>query len=675
MTSMSLGGVTQAEKLRAQIDLSGMRWVTLAQAAVILPHLSSLPVWLILLVTFFSGWRWFSYQGHVPLPGAWLKAMLLLGSIGAFFFTYRGQFSVEAAVAFFTLAYALKVLELQGQRDLYLFIFLSFFLLAMIFLFDQSLLITLYVIAAIWICLIGLSRIANPASGEHSGYTVAKIMLQALPLMLIAYLMFPRIAPLWKVPMNMDQARTGISDRIKPGDIAELAQSGERAFRVSFDGEVPPQEELYWRGLSLDSYRQGEWRDSGTDLLTPSSPTEPVVSTEVLRYEVIQEPTGKPWGFALQSPLKGEGKYRLTGDGFVRFPMELRQPARYSVGMAELEPVESLTPLARHRYTALPDGENPATRAWISQLKAQVREPEALVAKLMNHFREQPFFYTLRPEKAEGDPIDHFLFQSRRGFCAHYASALTYGLRLADIPARMIVGYQGGEWHRDGGYLMVHQYDAHAWVEVWLDGRGWVRYDPTAMVAPDRISEGIREALAQEGSFLEREPLALSRYGHWRAAQWLRLRLDQLNYNWQRWVVQYDGNTQLKLFQRWYEDLDLRILGLWLLGLLLSAMGLLLGYVLWRERLVERDPLKRLFHRFEKKLARRGLVRHPGETPRQFADRAGEHFPAIADEIRNIEAELERNLYASGDISPSRLSALRKSIRGLRVPRSRAYPG
>src|SRR5690606_15681480 len=484
----SVMGTSQSERIRGRLDLSAMRWLTLAQAVVILPHLSSLPVWLVLLVTFFSGWRWFSYQGYVPLPGAWLKALLLLGSIVAFFLTYRGQFSVEAAVAFFTLSYALKILEVQAQRDLYLFIFLSFFLLAMTFLFVQSLLLALYVVAAIWICLIGLSRVANPAAVEGSGYTVAKIMLQALPLMLIAYLMFPRIAPLWKVPMNVDQARTGISDRIKPGDIAELAQSGERAFRVSFDGKAPPREELYWRGLSLDSYRHGEWRDSGTGMVPPlSSRGEALADLPGVRYEVIQEPTGKPWGFALQSPVKAEGNYRLTLDGFVRFPMELRQPVRYSLGIAESEPVQELTSLARHRYTALPVGENPATRAWINQLRVQFPEPEALANALMKHFREQPFFYTLRPEKAEGDPIDHFLFQTRRGFCAHYASAFTYALRLAEIPARMIVGYQGGEWNRDSGYLMVHQYDAHAWVEVWHEGQGWVRYDPTAMVAPERI--------------------------------------------------------------------------------------------------------------------------------------------------------------------------------------------
>lgn len=232
------------------------------------------------------------------------------------------------------------------------------------------------------------------------------------------------------------------------------------------------------------------------------------------------------------------------------------------------------------------------------------------------------------------------------------------------------MGYQGGEWNRDGGYLMVHQYDAHAWVEVWLEGKGWVRYDPTAMVAPERISEGIREALAAEGSFLERNPLALSRYGHWQVAQWLRLRIDEINYNWQRWVVQYDNESQLKLFQRWYEDLDLRTLGLWLLGVLLALMAIFLGYVLWKERSVEEDPVKRLYRLFERKMARRGLRRRPGETPRQFAQRPADHFPPIAGEIRQIEAQLEDVLYADGQSASSVLPVLRKSIRRLRLPRS-----
>lgn len=665
---LSMDGGTAV--LPDRISLSGMRWLTLAQTLVILPHLPSLPVWLVCLVAAFSGWRWFSHQGYVRLPGAWLKALILSGCVVSFFFTYRGQFSVEAAVAFFTLAYALKVLEVQVRRDLYLFIFLSFFLLAMKFLFDQSLPVTLYVLVAVWVCLMGLARIANPAAKERSGLVVAKIMLQALPLMLIAYLLFPRISPLWKVPMSVEQARTGITDRVKPGDIAELAQSGDRAFRVAFQGEAPPRSELYWRGLSLDSYRDGEWRDSAVGAFSSQSRPEDRAKPPVLSYEIIQEPTGKPWGFALESPVQGEGNYHLSADGFVRFQRELRQPVRYSIGMSEHRVVQELTPLERRRYTALPEGGNPATRAWISQLKNQFRDPEALANKLMAHFREQPFFYTLRPNKAEGEPIDYFLFQSRRGFCAHYASAFAFALRVAEVPARMIVGYQGGEFNQEGGYWMVHQYDAHAWVEVWLEGKGWVRFDPTAMVAPDRITEGIREALAAEGSFLEDSPLALSRYGNWSAVQWLRLKLDKLNYNWQRWVVQYDGDSQLKLFQRWFEDINLRTLGVWLLGIVLALMTAMVGYVFWKERQVERDPLKRLFRRFETKLARRGMARQPGETPSQFARRAMEHFPAIAPEIGQIEDQLETILYGRSAPSPSVVAQLRKSIRRLRVPRA-----
>lgn len=398
-------GVAQHGGFTDKVGFAGLRWLTLAQAAVILPHVSSLPVWLMLLVVVFNGWRWCSHQGYIPLPGAWLKALLLLGSILSFFVTYRGQFGVEAAVAFFTLAYALKVLEVQARRDLYLFIFLSFFLLAMTFLFDQSLLIVLYVVAAVWICLIGLSRIANPVSAEGSGYTVTKIMLQALPLMLIAYLMFPRIAPLWKVPMNVDQARTGISDRIKPGDIAELAQSGERAFRVTFEGEAPPQEELYWRGLSLDAYRNGEWRDSGASrVLRRSQDGEGVSGPTLASYEVIQEPTGKPWGFALQSPVKGEGSYQLTADGFVRFPSELRQPVRYSVGVAAEQTPQGLTRLDRHRYTALPGGGKPGNQSLDQPAQSAVSRTRSPGGKAYGPFQGTAVFLHSPPGEGRYRP-------------------------------------------------------------------------------------------------------------------------------------------------------------------------------------------------------------------------------------------------------------------------------
>jgi len=319
----------------------------------------------------------------------------------------------------------------------------------------------------------------------------------------------------------------------------------------------------------------------------------------------------------------------------------------------------------------LPPGENPTTLAWISQLRQRHGNDEGLLNALMGYFREHPFFYTLEPPLLSGHEVDQFLFQTQRGFCAHFASALTFSLRAAGVPARMVVGYQGGEWNRDGGYLMVHQYDAHAWTEAWIDGQGWVRLDPTAMVAPERVTRGMRQAMARDSAFLAEAPFSLSRYSESSLVQWVRLGMDRMNYDWQRWVVQYDQNAQLDFFKRWYGQIDLRTLGLWLLFLFLAGMMIGLVWLLGAERAVERDPVKRLCRRFERRLARQGLPRSSGETLRQYALRASQTYPSAAPEIQALERRLERLLYGGGNkgskLLPVEAREVRRAIRRIRL--------
>lgn len=658
-------------------------WLMLAQAVVLLPHLGRLPLWLSLLALVLALWRWSSIRMPVRQPGAMVRGLLAILAVALFLATYWGRFSIEAAVAFLALTYVLKILEIHGRRDLFLFMFLSFFLLATAFLFDQSLWVFLYVVVSTTICLRVLAgmqkagiRLGGPPRSERQlGRLVMVLMIQAMPLVAVTYLLFPRIAPLWSVPMKTERALTGLSDRVNPGEIAELAQSADRVFRARFQGDRPPLDHLYWRGLILDHYQGGEWRATDSHEAQAPAQSQPVSLSHV--YEIVQEPSGRPWGFALEEPVWRAGDLRLTSDGLVRFRRDLLSPVAYVLGQVESAavPARGLDFREWRRYTQLPPGDNPATRAWVAQLAQSAPDPISLVETIMRYFREHPFFYTLRPPPLAQDPVDQFLFQTQRGFCAHYASALTFAARAAGIPARMILGYQGGEWNPEGEYFMIHQYDAHAWTEVWVQGRGWVRFDPTAMVAPERITQGIRAALRDEGGLPADQGL-FARGGDGAGIfEWVRLHLDVLNFHWQRWVVQYDEAAQMGLFRRWYRNVDLQTLGLWLLAAGLAAMAAALVWLLWSEYRPQRDPILRLYGRFERRLARAGIQRQPGETPRRLAERAAHRYPGAGPAIQEVHQALERLLYQDQTgLSPKQARYLRGRIRALRLGRAAQYP-
>ncbi len=297
------------------------------------------------------------------------------------------------------------------------------------------------------------------------------------------------------------------------------------------------------------------------------------------------------------------------------------------------------------RALQLPEQGNPRSRTWAAELRRSAREPQAVVDALLRHFNREPYHYTLEPPPVGSDIVDDFLFQTRSGFCAHYAGAMTFVLRAAGIPARVVAGYQGGEVNPAGNYLSVHQFDAHAWVEYWVAERGWVSVDPTFQVAPERVEQGLEQALARERSFLADEPLSLLRFRDVGWMNTLRLRWDSLNYGWQRWVLNYQDEQQSQMLQRWFGKLDGQALGLGLvavLGLLTGILALVL-FKPWRR---EKDVQQRQFDRFERLLARQGIRRHKGEGARSFAERAATEMPDQAPAIRAFVRLYEAQRYA-----------------------------
>jgi transglutaminase-like putative cysteine protease len=465
------------------------------------------------------------------------------------------------------------------------------------------------------------------------------MLAQALPFMLLLFLLFPRVqGPLWGIPQDRFSAVSGLSDTMSPGSIALLSQSDAIAFRAKFQGEVPPQSQLYWRGPVMPSFDGRTWRVRQTLGAYAEVPYDGLGAA--VDYEVTLEPHGKFWLFALELPATLPPDSALTSDYQPIARQAVRNRMRYSqrawpnaiAGVNEAQGV-------LRDALALPRDGNPRTRAVSASWRAQHgNDGAAILAAAETFFSQQLLIYTLNPPLLGGDIVDEFLFDSKRGFCEHFAAAFVFALRAAGVPARVVAGYQGGEVNPVDGYLVVRQYDAHAWAEAWIAGRGWVRIDPTAISAPSRINSNLAAAVpaGEELPFLARSDLAWLRE--------LRYRLDAVTNGWNQWVLGYNPQRQRDLLAGLgMKEPDWRSM-----TAILSVLcgGVMLGLTIWilRNRL-RVDPAFAAWRRFTARLARRGIVWQPWEGPLAFAQRAAGQAPRHAQSIGEIAALYARMRY------------------------------
>ncbi|MES2819000.1 MAG: DUF3488 and transglutaminase-like domain-containing protein [Pseudomonadota bacterium] len=639
-------------------------WLLVAQVLVILPHLIHLPLWIIPLWLGCAAWRIQIFRMRAGYPTAWVKAGLALLAGSGVFLSRGSLIGLDAGVVLLIAAFVLKLVEMRTRRDALVLVFLGFFAVVTAYLFDDSMpmaLFSLLPVAVLLAALIGLQQSGFAARPWPTLRLSGALMLQALPLMLLLFVFFPRMGPLWSLPIPNNKGISGLSDSMAPGDIAELSQSAELAFRASFQGEVPPRSALYWRALTLERFDGRRWSQSSA----AHFPLAPVWEKrgEVISYSIVMQPSERPWLFALDVAETSLERSRQMSD----FRLERERPVdrvlSYQVSSWPQALRQPQAPdIILRGALQLPERGDPRSRAWAAELKAQYPAPQALVAALLQHFNREPFVYTLKPPVLDADSIDGFLFDTRRGFCAHYAGAMTFVLRAAGIPARVVMGYQGGELNPAGNYVQVRQFDAHGWVEYWQPGAGWISVDPTYQVAPERIEQGLEQALAEEQSFLQDSPFSPLRYRHLGWLNQLRLSWENLNYSWERWVLGYQAEQQLAVFQRWFGGLDLRVLA----GVLLGGASLLLGLlalVLFKPWRRERDAQQRVFTRFERLLARQGLQRAAGEGARAFAVRAARALPAQAGPIRAFAEAFEAQRYAGRSGSPGDLRPLLRQLR------------
>ena len=555
------------------LALPAYHWLLLAMASLVLPHAMGIPAWLLVALIISVIMQKPSIKARLyRLSGGRLRriyqvvqVLLFLGGTVAIWVSFGQAFGVDVAVSFLVLCFVAKAWELYEKRDAYVALNLALFTLASAFLIRQDLSVAMVGLPTLMMILVGFIAISDDDNADGSGRlrALGMITLPAIPLLVVLFLFFPRLPPMWSLPMAGKSATTGVSDSMSPGDFSNLSQSTELAFRAEFDGQMPNRHEMYWRGLVFSDFDGVTWRQSefsphfwpSRDGDTPPAWAMSAYQGMEHHYQVILEPTEQNWLFALDYPrLHPERGMGMTGDFTLRHYYPISTQKRYRASYFSQPKVDiELTDIQKHINLRLPKDGNEQARAFARELYAQTGDPVRYVLAVQNFFTTGGFSYTLSPPVLRDDRIDEFLFGTKAGFCEHYASSFTFLMRSAGIPARVVAGYQGGELGRDGQSWEVRQMDAHAWTEVWFDGQGWVRIDPTAFVSPDRVEQGMNAVTDSGGASMFGDGMAGQwSYQQFKMLQTLRRYSDQMGYYWQKNVVGYDQDEQKDSLFKWF---------------------------------------------------------------------------------------------------------------------------
>ena len=618
------------------LSFERMVWLSLSLLLVLVPHAPRMPVWISVLFLLLAGWRLYTVKSGKPLPHRYLIATVVVATLAGVYLSYGTLTGRDAGVAMLAVLAGMKIAESRFLRDAFVVIFLGFFLVVTNFLYSESIPTGLYMLVVVAVLTGALVAVTTESSAlvpQRQLGLAAVMLMQAVPLMLVAFLFFPRISgPLWGLPKDAFSARSGLSDTMTPGDISGLSLSNEVAFRVRFDGEIPENKDLYWRGPVLRRTDGRTW-SAGESRRSPR-PYGFAKRGKPVDYVVTLEPHQRRWLFALDLPATIPTMASMSAAFELRSVRRVRNRTRFRVRSYTDYRLPRITDSELAENLELAEAAHPRTRQLALGWQHELGTPRAVVERALRYFQQQPFVYTLTPPLLDGDNVDGFLFETRQGFCENFASAFTVLMRAAGIPARVVTGYQGGELNELGNFLTVRQRDAHAWSEVWLgETEGWVRIDPTGAVAPSRIESGMEAAIPRPigPRALNIQPSEPVR----RAWRNLRQGWEALNNAWNEWVLGYGPERQRRLLNQFgIDSTSFTRLAVWLIFCvlaLLAAISLLLA-----RRPRTRDPAIRAYRRFQNKLARVGLDRTPGEGPLDFSQRVIRARPDLSADVQRI---------------------------------------
>ncbi|MDR1351633.1 MAG: DUF3488 and transglutaminase-like domain-containing protein [Zoogloeaceae bacterium] len=599
-------------------------WLGTATLTTALPHIYHLPIWLaasIVALFLYSATQW--RRGYRVTP-AWIRVVLALAVCVGVAFQYGFTPGRDSGIAMLSVLASMKLMELKSRRDSVVLLMLCHFLLLTHYFYSQNLLTGLWLMFSVLMVTAALLHIHTDAriSIRPLLTRAARLILQALPFMLALYLLFPRVSgPLWGMPQDAYGARTGLGNSMSPGSISRLYNDDAIAFRVQFADVAPPRRQLYWRGPVFNHYDGSVWRNNNFSLEAPALEKR----GQPLRYVMTLEAHQRNWLLPLEMPDPAaiDLESRMGANGVLwsvqpiltRTRVEMLSYPDYRLEM-ELSPTRKIDNLQ------LPEDYNPRTLALARSWRDETHDARQLAARAFNHFQRENFFYTLDPPLSGANAVDDFLFNTRLGFCEHYAAAFVTLMRAAGVPARVVTGYLGGELNPVDGFLVVRQSAAHAWAEIWVAGEGWRRIDPTAAIPEDRVAPDARAArLITAPEFTGQ------------AVDWLqqaRYRWEALNNRWNQWVLGYTPERQREtLAALGLSDPNLRRILLTLV-MVMSALTLIFTFwLLCPRRARSADPALRVWQKALDWLQKNGVATPCWETPLMLAQRLRAAYPAL----------------------------------------------
>jgi len=626
------------------------------------------PVWCVLIALAAATWRVLVATGYIAPVKRFVGMRFMMGAVTAALVVavavnFRTLNGLAAGTALLLVMGALKLLEARSRRDDGIVTGVAMFMLLASALAAQSLARVPLYLLTIWGACAAIALIADRSGALAPRAALrlsARALAMSLPLAAACFLFFPRIEGQFWALQRTSEATTGITDEMSPGNISRIAADYEPAFRVRFEGPRPPQSSLYWRGPVLNDFDGFTWR---RDRLKFYGGVPVEMQGAPLRYRITLEPSNQRWLFALDTVD------RVSRQDVLMAPQD-RQLSR-------IEPITSvlsydatsylatrskgtLSTFGRRFETTLPLERNPRARALALDLRARTHSDAEFAQATLDWFRDNGLEYTVEPGVTTLDSVDTTLFDSKRGFCGHFASAYAMMMRAAGVPARIVTGYLGGEWNPFGEYFIVNQADAHAWTEIWLEGSGWTRVDPTVVVAPERLTRGIGDLLADSLP-------ATTVFMHYAWINRIGQLWDGASHWWQERVVDFNLRAQMDLLEKLGVDSpSWQHLG-WAF-----TLGLL-TWIAWVSLTLRRsvarakpDRIGRAWLRVTRKLSRVAPAREPAEGPMEYARRVGAHRPEIAERIVAL-ATLYARLRFGRDGSQQDVARFEREVRNLAV--------
>jgi len=647
-------------------------------------NIPEIPVWALVVVIPMSIFSYHRIIKEKPLPPASLRIGLTIAAVAGIIISFGSPLGRDPGITALILLSSLKLMELKTRRDFMFIVFMCYFIIFGNFLYDQSLLDLTFTTAAVILVTTAVLRLNHPGNEPVKLWYLLKfsfrLVLLGLPFTIILFLLFPRTyGPFWNLPQDTRTFHSGFRSSVRPGEVAALAKSTAPAFKVEFpDNNMPAQKDLYFRGLVLWFTDGKAWYQGWVPSQVVGS--RPLEEEGILQYITLQ-PHNERWLFALDRPVRSPRMTRSFPGNIFQSLWDVKTPIRYGVYSRPDAGLSFLPRVEKNWALELPEDLNPRIIALGKKWRDNASTIDDILRQAENYFKDNGFLYSLNPGQMDpADPLGDFLFNKRHGFCEHFAASFALLIRAAGVPARVVVGYQGGEYNPVGKYLEVRQSEAHAWAEVWVkeeDPRlavkdkktGWQRIDPTAWVSPERIEYGLevsQDILSGLTGADREEAIQKALRGNIfkKVLKFLKNHWENIKYKWDAWIITYDIFQQRNILSSLGLGRMDRLSLLLVIIILIPILLFVISFVLKRKSLSS-DPLVRLYLRFCSKLERLGLQRLRWEGPVHFQQRAVEKFPKKAEVIQQVTDLFVHLRYGRLAVTKERLKQLKRVIRRL----------